>query len=388
MLSLLLIVLACRKQDDYKKYLGNGEIRYTGKADSLQVHPGRNRVQLTWLLFADPKINRAIVYWDNRKDSMIVNIKRGEGIDTIRCFVNNLEERNYTFEVYNFDVDNNISVRTEASGFVFGSLYEDALLSRAITGSDFKGADAEISLADIDTTGGIVAMQIKYTTTDNNLHDTVIKSIGKDQKIILPDYLPLTPYQCRTLYLPDTLAVDTFHTVFETNYIKYDVTSQYIRNPGNPFELDNSKPFGGRFGQLKDWQYNAEAEKNGTYDNIDGQGRMTLWIWGNGPINNGKIYQTFTLPAGSYRFGADISNIDGTLENTWLTIAAGKQLPNIENINTALNAGRIVNKNTTSINATFTLETDTEVTAGLVGTFSNPTEQTIRIKRVFLIREK
>ncbi len=64
--------------------------------------------------------------------------------------------------------------------------------------------------------------------------------------------------------------------------------------------LDDTKPFSGRFGQVKDWQYNAEASRNSTYDNIDGGGRLTMWIWGGGPVTNGKIYQTITLPAGEY----------------------------------------------------------------------------------------
>lgn len=388
LICFLFSVLACRKMDDYKKYLGNGEIRYTGKADSLQVHPGRNRVQLSWLLIADPKINRSMIYWNNRHDSLSLPIKRGQGVDTIRCFIGNLEERAYTFEVFNYDVDNNISVRTEATGFVYGKLYEDALLSRATSGIELKDGQTVISWADIDTTGGIIGMQVRYTTNDQQMHDTIIKARAENQVTVLPDYYPLLPFECRTLYLPDTLATDTFHTIYETKYVRADITSKYIRNAGKPFIRDDNQSHGDRFGQLLDWQYNSEAGKNGTYDNIGGQGRLTLWIWGNGPITNGKIYQTFSLPAGSYKLEADVDNIDGTLENTWLAAATGNQLPDVENITSAIGTVRIKDNNNKQVAAYFSLESTTQVTVGFVGTLSNPAEQTIRVNKVSLIKEK
>ncbi|HWV66435.1 DUF4998 domain-containing protein [Chitinophaga sp.] len=384
----VLLISACTKQSDYKKYLGNGEILYTGKADSLVVHAGRNRVQLSWLLISDPKISRAKIYWNNRKDSAMLDIKRTSGVDTIRYVIPNLEERAYTFEVYNFDRDGNTSVRSEATGFVYGSLYEDALLTRAFSNAEMKEGQAEISWANIDTSGGIIGMQLQYTTSDQVAHDTIITAEPEAQVTVLANYLSMSSFRYRTLYQPDKQAVDTFYTPFETKAVKEDITQTYIRNPGAPFALDNNKPFGGRFGQVKDWQYNAEAERNGTYDNIDGAGRLTLWIWDNGPITNGKIYQTFTLPAGEYRFEAEASNIDNTLENTWLLVAAGNTLPDIDQVNTSLGAARFVNNNNKYASAAFILTAPTTVTVGFTGTLSNPSQQTIRISKVLLIRDK
>lgn len=386
----LLLLSACRKQDDYKKFIKNGEILYTGKADSLQVHPGRNRVELSWLLIADPKVSRSKIYWNNRRDSASIDIKRSAGVDTIRFVINNLEERAYGFEVFNFDKDGNISVRTEANGFVYGPLYEDALLSRAIGNTEMRDGNAVIPWANIDTTGGIIAMQLQYTSSDHVLHDTIIHAEPEVQVTILRNYLSASNFRYRTLYLPDPLAVDTFYTTFASAGIKEDLTSTYILNPGAPFIRDAVQMPSGRFGQLKDWQYNSEAGKNGTYDEINGQGQanLTLWIWGNGPIINGKIYQTFTLPAGSYRFEADISNIDNTLENTYLTVASGNQLPDVDQISTALGYARILNNDNKYASAGFSLTAPTTVTVGFVGTYINPTAQTMRVNKVLLLKDK
>lgn len=387
-LLLVAVISSCRRQDDYKKYIKNGEVLYTGKADSLQVHSGRNRVQLTWLLIADPKVSRSMIYWNNHRDSAAINIKRTSGVDTIRFFVNNLEERAYTFEVYNFDKDGNISVKSEANGFVYGSFYEDALLSRAFSKAEMKNGNAEISWVNIDTTGGMIGMELQYTSSDNVLHDTIVPAHPKDQVTVLANYLSMSTFSYRSLYMPDPAAVDTFYTKFETKNVKEDITAKYILNPGAPFELDSQQPFGGRFGQVKSWNYNSEAQRNGTYDNIGGQGRLTLWIWDNGTITNGKIYQTFTLPAGEYRFEADISNIDNTLENTYLVVAAGNNLPDVDQVGTALGSARLRDNNTKYVSAGFSLTAPTTVTVGLLGTYTSPAEQTVRVNKVVLIRDK
>ncbi|HEY9260401.1 DUF4998 domain-containing protein, partial [Chitinophaga sp.] len=282
----LLLFSACRKQDDYKKFIEKGEILYTGKADSLLVRPGRNRVELSWLLIADPKVSRSKIYWNNRRDSASIDIKRTSGVDTIRFVIGNLEERAYSFEVFNFDKDGNISVRTEANGFVYGSLYEDALLTRALGSAEMKNGHAEIPWADIDTSGGIIGMQLQYTTSDQVQHDTILPAEAESQITVLENYLSASSFRYRTLYLPDPLAVDTFYTTFTTASVKEDITATFIRNPGAPFIRDAAQMPGGRFGQLKDWQYNSEAGRNGTYDEIGGQGRLTLWIWDNGTITN------------------------------------------------------------------------------------------------------
>ncbi|MGO4294528.1 DUF4998 domain-containing protein [Chitinophaga sp. RAB17] len=384
----LLLFSACRKQDDYKRFIKNGEILYTGKADSLQVHPGRNRVQLSWLLIADPKVSKSKIYWNNRRDSAVIAIKRTSGVDTIRFIIDKLEERAYGFEVFNYDKDGNISVRTEANGFVYGSLYEDALLSRALGNTEMKNGNAVIPWANIDTTGGIIGMQLQYSTSDHVLHDTIIHAEPEMQITTLPNYLSGSNFRYRTLYIPDPLAVDTFYTSFATSGIKEDVTLTYILNPGAPFVRDAVQMPGGRFGQLKDWKYNSEAGRNGTYDEIGGQGRLTLWIWDNGTITNGKIYQTFTLPPGNYKFEADISNIDNTLESTYLVVAAGNQLPDVNQMNTALGFAKIVDNNNKYASAGFSLPATTTVTVGFTGTYTSPAEQTIRVNKVLLIKDK
>jgi hypothetical protein len=387
---ILFMLVACRKQDDYKKFLEGGEILYTGKADSMRVHAGRKRAQVSWLLISDPKITKSKLYWNNRKDSAIIPIERGSGVDTIRYVVEGLEERTYEFEVFNYDHSGNVSVRSHASGVVYGDLYETSLLNRAIASADMEGTSAVIKWGDIDSTGGILGMQLLYMDAGGTAHDTLIYRIPEKQVTILPNYRFASEFSYRTLYLPDSIAIDTFYAAYQSVKVKGGEISFMLKNTGAPFLKDPNLPSDGRWGHLKDWMRNVEASKNATYDQLNGEskGYMTLWIWDNGPLHNAKLYQTIQLPAGEFRFECTVQNIDGPLENTYLTVASGSMLPDVENIQAALGSSRLQSNSQKQHSVPFTLQAPGTVTLGLVGTFVNPAQQGVRIERVKLFQDK
>jgi len=95
----------------------------------------------------------------------------------------------------------------------------------------------------------------------------------------------------------------------------------------------------GRWGNPADWQ---------TSDNVKNHGNVGGWCadlggclamesgWDNTAlIDNGKIYQSFTLPAGSYRFLA--KNIATKVSQpVYIVVATGDTLPNVNDIATAI----------------------------------------------------
>lgn len=381
---------SCKKADDFKKYVEGGEIIYTAKADSAKMYSGNKRVQLSWLLITDPTITKSKIFWKNHTDSIEVAVTRSAAIDTMRVIINNLQEGNYDFEIYNYDKNGNASVKVEVSGRVYGDLYTSSLLARPVVNAELINSIAEIGWVDTDSTTGIIGMQLKYTGINSNPHDTIIKAIYKDQLTELPDMMPGTPVQYRTLYKPAALSIDTFYTSYESLPVKADVTSIYISNAGAPFLLDDTQYYDWRFGQLLNWQYNDEARNRYTYDAFNGVNNacMTMWIWDNGPLTNGKIYQTVTLPAGEYVFEATVSNIDNSLEATYLAVASGSALPNVEDISSAIGYGRFTDNSNQSVSASFTLPASATVTLGVVASMSSPAEQSIRISKVKLVKNK
>jgi hypothetical protein len=384
------LVLSCKKADEFKKFVEGGEIIYTAKADSARVYAGKKRVQLYWLLLSDPTIIRSKVFWKNHTDSVEIPVQRTSAIDTMRVIINNLTEGNYDFEIYNYDQAGNSSIKVTVSGTVYGDLYAAALLNRGVANAELINDTAEITWSDADSTTGVIGMQLKYTDVNNGTHDTLVKAVYKDQVTRLPDLLPGTQAQYRTLYKPASLAIDTFTTGFANLPVKADVTALYINNPGSPFLLDNAQNSNWRFGQLLNWQYNDEARNRYTWDAINGVDNacMTLWIWDNGVLTNGKIYQTVTLPAGEYVLEAAVSNIDNSLEAAYLAIASGNALPDVADITTALGYGRFTDNSNKLVSASFTLPTAATVTLGVVASMAVPAQQTIRISNVKLVKNK
>jgi hypothetical protein len=122
-----------------------------------------------------------------------------------------------------------------------------------------------------------------------------------------------------------------------------NVTNTYILNSGSPFVSGVMK--GSRWGTLKNWTANAAALSHDGVGGFssDGDGAtMDLESgWGSPLIANGKIYQTVTLPAGTYAFDPSGGSWkwQGTKDPAYVVVAPGiDSLPNYNNIvnNTAV----------------------------------------------------
>src|SRR5690606_13636198 len=101
--TVMLCSLSCSKMDaTYADFIKDGKIVYPGKADSVQVFPGKNRLSLTWLLF-DPNVTRTKIYWNNRVDSLDVLADSSPGIDSMHVLFSDMEEGDYLFEYFTYD---------------------------------------------------------------------------------------------------------------------------------------------------------------------------------------------------------------------------------------------------------------------------------------------
>lgn len=198
-------VSSCTKMDNYKKYIQGGPIRYTGKVDSIIVHPGYKRIKLTMILGSDPSVTGAKVYWSNNTDS--ANITRKPGQDTLNVFIDSLQERTYDFSVYTYDDKGHTSVVSYASGAAYGDGYNASIINRSIT--SFNQSPE----------GG--SMIFTWGTANQGGIGTILiysDSLGNKQQIIVPPtemqtelsgYKPNSKLLYKTLYLPDSTAIDT-----------------------------------------------------------------------------------------------------------------------------------------------------------------------------------
>lgn len=361
--GILLIFLlgACSKRDAYKSFLEEKEIKYTGKADSVKVYPGRNRIKLSWLLTGDPKVSRCKVYWNARTDSAEVSVKRTDDVDTISLILEDMNEGAYNFDIYTFDDSGNRSVLVSASGISYGSQYQASLLNRAVKSAELKEDKGVTVWYDAD--GTAIGTEVKYRNNAGNTRSLLLEA-GADS-LILPDYKAGSKFEYRTLYLPDSAAIDTFYTDHETTGLTEDITRLYLKNPGDPFE--HADWDGNRWGLLKDWKVN-DAVKNqsgyGSFDGINGGGYLSMEKWTGQPeITNGKIYQTITLPAGRYSFEASFE-ANSVQDPAYKAVAAGSTLPDVSDIGNALASAPL------AAPLSFELSSQATVSIGFVATLT------------------
>lgn len=218
-----LYLISCSKMDaSYKDYVVPNGISYVGKADSIMVNSGRRRVRISWLRGTDPNATRAVIYWNNRADSITVPITGEKPTDTISVIIDHLAENPYTFQIYTFDQYGHASIKVDALGHSYDSLYESRLLARLADTVIQQGDDAVVKWFAADATS--FASEIKYTDIHGAIHRFTVPT--DLDSTLLKDFKFGTSLVFRSLYKPDSLCIDTFYTAFDSLFI--DVPPQNL----------------------------------------------------------------------------------------------------------------------------------------------------------------
>ena len=117
----------------HQEYYELGEGIYMGAVDSLKGQSGYEKVRFDWELNADPRISRTIIYWNQRADSIVIDVNRTQGGRLPFSYdLENLSEGTYTFEFVNRDDQGHLSMPTELVIEVFGDFYIQSLRNRGI----------------------------------------------------------------------------------------------------------------------------------------------------------------------------------------------------------------------------------------------------------------
>lgn len=368
LLLTLLVIGACKKMDDYKKFAEGGEVIYPSTFDSMKVIPGRNRVMITGLLKGDPRVSKYRVFWNSNRDSLEASFNRSGGVDTLRQIVSNLPEGPITFTVYTYDAKGNKSIPMIITGNVYGESFQLSVNqrgNRAALASIFNhdGAVA-IGWANVDAYVGVLGMQIHYTDAHDVARDTIVPARLTNQTTIIPNVGIKQVMSYNTLYLPDTVGIDTF-TVAPKELPAF--TEVQLLNSVKP--VANQANDGSRWATLRDWITNDAAKNHGGYGGTDISNDAKIYFeagWGASAIQNGKIHQIVTLPPGKYKFEASIDWFHRSNQNdTYLMVVPGSNgLPNVDNLGSALSYNKLNGDWWTS--TTFELAQQTTLSVGLL----------------------
>jgi hypothetical protein len=212
-LTIALLISCSKMNDGYKDFIKDGEIIYTGRVDSVKTYPGKNRIGLSMLLLSDPKISKVKMFWNSKGDSASKDIVRTAGVDTVKFMLNSMAEGSYSFEIYTHDNNGHSSIKTVASGMVYGQNYTNSLFNRSLKSVTYlPGSKAKLIWfgPSLQTTG----QEITYIDSLGMPRYEFI-SRTKDSTI-LNNFKKLDYFQYRTLYKPEATAIDTFYTGYQS----------------------------------------------------------------------------------------------------------------------------------------------------------------------------
>lgn len=383
--ALAFVGIACTQMDEYRNFVPDGEITYTGKVDSVQTFSGNRRVMIQGLLISDPKITQVAAYWNDYRDTMLMDVDRSEGVDTVRMIIDSLEENTWNFILYTYDEEGNTSVPVYAVAQSYGTRYIASLSNRLMYQPIYEDGTLTAEWSETDYLEGIIGTEVYYTNTSNE-EEVFWQDASSSDALVLDNYKDGALLKYRSLYVPDTTCVDTFYTDFTEISVMKDITDKYLVNPSSPYEYVEMKD--DRWAVPSKWTVSDDVRNviidgvgYGGWDNLtlswNGNGVLSFESgWGNLPaIPNGKIYQTTTLPAGDYRFEYYMpdNGHNGSDETyKYCVVSAGTELPDVNKVTSEAIAFQSVGDDKKISNTlSFTLTEETEISIGWVCKFSS-----------------
>lgn len=204
-------IVSCTKtrSDAYRDYMKGGEITYPGRADSVLVRSGLNRIQLSVILGNDPLVTQLKVFWNNNSDSLERAVKRTTGIDTIDVVVPGLKEGDYNFIIYTYDKENHRSVMVNAFGVAIGQNYVGTLTNRTLQSLTQSADGNQVILNWGAPAAGEQGIEVSYTGADGTARKITVPST--EIRTVLPDYKESTPLTYNSRYKPDSTAFEYFY---------------------------------------------------------------------------------------------------------------------------------------------------------------------------------
>jgi hypothetical protein len=352
------VAASCKKMDDYKKFAEGGEIVYPATFDSLKVISGNGRVMIHGLLTGDPNVIRYRVFWNSGVDSLENTITRKGRVDTLKQIIDKLPEGPMTFTLRTYDNKGNRSIPITVTGNVYGSNFQTSVNergNRAVLGTSFQpDGSALLTWANVDAYVGVLGMRIRFYDANDKLHDTIVVSKLKNQVTTLPGVSVLQPITYNTLFLPDTVGIDTFTVAAKTLPLFSEVA---LLNNIKP--IFNSANDGSRWANLRDWISNSAVKNHNGYGGTDIGSDSKIYFeagWGSPAIPNGKIYQVVTLPPGKYNFEGSIDWWHVSSKNdVYLMAAPGTNgLPDVSNLGAAFAYKKVDNGSNVKLEFTVT----------------------------------
>jgi hypothetical protein len=213
-IAFAIIVAGCAQLNDkHDEFLQRGETVYIGKVDSVNSHPGNQRLLLKYWI-SDPRAKQIKVLWGvNDSNSKEIAVPTHSPLDELDVmFDTELAEGNYTFHWISYDQYGNKSMIFEKIASVYGAQYQAKLINRRVTETQIADNGDLTVLWGGSSSTEEVGIELNYIDNQGVLHTNRYPQLGSS--LLLTDIDVTKGVSYRTLYLPEPAAIDTFYTAF------------------------------------------------------------------------------------------------------------------------------------------------------------------------------
>jgi hypothetical protein len=164
-------IISCDDMNSiHEKYL-SGEQVYAGKLDSLRVFSGFERIKIIGNTQYLGNSKEATISWDDQTRTFpIDNIVNNK----FEIIIDGLLERNYEFELYTTDNNNNKSVKQSLRGRVYGNVFKTGQTARRIIGFDFLVGGDYILWANKAESEYVVFTKVRYENNSGGMTEAIV----------------------------------------------------------------------------------------------------------------------------------------------------------------------------------------------------------------------
>lgn len=260
------VMVACKKdnkQTDFRKFLGDHELVYTGAVGKVTISPGNLEIGLKWRSSTDPSITKYVIYYNNGADSSVVNIT--EKTDSVSTVIKGLAEYTYSFTIYSFDGNGNKSIPVVVNNAkVYGPIYSSSLLNRGYDAANpyVLNTDGSLKLNFIVPDTININTVIKYTNAAGLASEAIL--LPEVNSITLPSYKPSTPVTYQSSYIPERGAIDKFLTAHADTFVRIFSYVQCDKSLFKEVDLPNDvhDAYGTNMSKLWDGSVGPQAYPN------------------------------------------------------------------------------------------------------------------------------
>lgn len=211
------VLFACSgMNDDHDIYLRNGEIQYLGRVDSVKLFPGNNRFMMRYWV-SDSRAEVLKIYWDQKRDSLIVPIPPHSPADPMDILIGNVQnpipEGTQILQMVTSDGDGLTSIMYERNVNVYGEAFASTIYQRAVSSAWYDSEEEELTITWLSPMSAKeVGVNISYFNVGG---ETVQKTLSVEElrsPTVLENIDVTKGASYRTAFLPEPLAIDTFFT--------------------------------------------------------------------------------------------------------------------------------------------------------------------------------